>query len=148
MLRTTIRSQLKHNGTTEFKYLYLLKFLLSIHWYNTTYYSLSLSAAKMIPIFMMFAGGPLGSGKQWYDFQYCLLEEYMQQGYMNLIKRYYLLLQNFILFLLVSYRFSWIHLEDIVNLIYEALRNPSYKGRNLSIWQYTPVSTLVCINCI
>ncbi|XP_010263902.1 PREDICTED: epimerase family protein SDR39U1 homolog, chloroplastic [Nelumbo nucifera] len=45
--------------------------------------------AKMIPIFMMFAGGPLGSGKQW---------------------------------------FSWIHLDDIVNLIYEALSNPSYKG--------------------
>lgn len=45
--------------------------------------------AKMIPLFMMFAGGPLGSGKQW---------------------------------------FSWIHLDDIVNLIYEALTNPSYKG--------------------
>ncbi|KAK7312289.1 hypothetical protein VNO77_36051 [Canavalia gladiata] len=45
--------------------------------------------AKMIPLFMMFAGGPIGSGKQW---------------------------------------FSWIHLEDIVNLIYEALSNPSYKG--------------------
>ncbi|XP_022726061.1 epimerase family protein SDR39U1 homolog, chloroplastic isoform X2 [Durio zibethinus] len=45
--------------------------------------------AKMIPLFMMFAGGPLGSGQQW---------------------------------------FSWIHLEDIVNLIYEALSNPSYRG--------------------
>lgn len=45
--------------------------------------------AKMIPLFMMFAGGPLGSGKQW---------------------------------------FSWIHLDDIVNLIYEALSNPSYNG--------------------
>ncbi|GAB2225095.1 hypothetical protein Droror1_Dr00005881 [Drosera rotundifolia] len=45
--------------------------------------------AKMIPIFMMFAGGPLGSGKQW---------------------------------------FSWIHIDDIVNLIYESLSNPSYKG--------------------
>lgn len=45
--------------------------------------------AKMIPLFMMFAGGPLGSGRQW---------------------------------------FSWIHLDDIVNLIYEALSNPSYKG--------------------
>ncbi|PKA66328.1 hypothetical protein AXF42_Ash007025 [Apostasia shenzhenica] len=45
--------------------------------------------AKMIPLFSMFAGGPLGSGKQW---------------------------------------FSWIHLDDLVNLIYEALRNPSYKG--------------------
>ncbi|KAM3356999.1 epimerase family protein SDR39U1, chloroplastic-like [Capsicum galapagoense] len=45
--------------------------------------------AKMIPIFMMFAGGPLGSGKQW---------------------------------------FSWIHLDDIVDLIYEALSNPLYKG--------------------
>lgn len=45
--------------------------------------------AKMIPIFMMFAGGPLGSGNQW---------------------------------------FSWIHLDDLVDLIYEALSNPSYKG--------------------
>ncbi|XP_058730108.1 epimerase family protein SDR39U1 homolog, chloroplastic [Vicia villosa] len=45
--------------------------------------------AKMIPLFMMFAGGPIGSGNQW---------------------------------------FSWIHLDDIVNLIYEALTNPSYKG--------------------
>lgn len=45
--------------------------------------------AKMIPAFQMFAGGPLGSGQQW---------------------------------------FSWIHLDDIVNLIYEALTNPSYQG--------------------
>ncbi|KAJ7967247.1 epimerase family protein SDR39U1-like, chloroplastic [Quillaja saponaria] len=45
--------------------------------------------AKMIPLFMVFAGGPLGSGKQW---------------------------------------FSWIHLDDIVSLIYEALHNSSYKG--------------------
>ncbi|XP_024991879.1 epimerase family protein SDR39U1 homolog, chloroplastic [Cynara cardunculus var. scolymus] len=45
--------------------------------------------AKMIPIFMMFAGGPLGSGKQW---------------------------------------FSWIHVDDLVNLLCEALSNPSYKG--------------------
>ncbi|XP_049344377.1 epimerase family protein SDR39U1 homolog, chloroplastic isoform X2 [Solanum verrucosum] len=45
--------------------------------------------AKMIPLFMMFAGGPLGSGKQW---------------------------------------FSWIHLDDLVDLMYEALSNPSYKG--------------------
>ncbi|XP_024464370.1 epimerase family protein SDR39U1 homolog, chloroplastic isoform X2 [Populus trichocarpa] len=45
--------------------------------------------AKMIPLFMLFAGGPMGSGQQW---------------------------------------FSWIHLDDIVNLIYEALTNPSYKG--------------------
>ncbi|GAV73363.1 Epimerase domain-containing protein/DUF1731 domain-containing protein [Cephalotus follicularis] len=45
--------------------------------------------AKMIPLFMVFAGGPVGSGKQW---------------------------------------FSWIHLDDLVSLIYEALRNPSYQG--------------------
>lgn len=45
--------------------------------------------AKMIPLFMMFAGGPLGNGRQW---------------------------------------FSWIHLDDLVNLIYEAIKNPSYKG--------------------
>nr|GMD02559.1 epimerase family protein SDR39U1 homolog, chloroplastic [Ipomoea batatas]GMD04982.1 epimerase family protein SDR39U1 homolog, chloroplastic [Ipomoea batatas] len=45
--------------------------------------------AKMIPLFMMFAGGPLGSGSQW---------------------------------------FSWIHIDDLVNLIYEALSNQSYRG--------------------
>ncbi|KAL5666773.1 hypothetical protein ACJX0J_026881, partial [Zea mays] len=45
--------------------------------------------AKMIPLFMMFAGGPLGTGRQW---------------------------------------FSWIHLDDLVNLIYESLTNPTYKG--------------------
>ncbi|KAK9165262.1 hypothetical protein Scep_000453 [Stephania cephalantha] len=43
----------------------------------------------MIPLFRMFAGGPLGTGNQW---------------------------------------FSWIHLDDLVNLIYEALLNPSYRG--------------------
>lgn len=31
-------------------------------------------------------------------------------------------------FFVFPYRFSWIHLDDIVNLIYEALSNPSYKG--------------------
>ncbi|KAL6591582.1 hypothetical protein ACP70R_050085 [Stipagrostis hirtigluma subsp. patula] len=45
--------------------------------------------AKMIPLFMMFAGGPLGTGQQW---------------------------------------FSWIHLDDMVNLIYESLKNPAYRG--------------------
>ncbi|CAL5056657.1 unnamed protein product [Urochloa decumbens] len=45
--------------------------------------------AKMIPLFMMFAGGPLGTGRQW---------------------------------------FSWIHLDDLVDLIYESLTNPAYKG--------------------
>ncbi|KAJ1281780.1 hypothetical protein BS78_04G331900 [Paspalum vaginatum] len=45
--------------------------------------------AKMIPLFLMFAGGPLGTGRQW---------------------------------------FSWIHLDDLVNLIYESLLNPAYKG--------------------
>lgn len=45
--------------------------------------------AKMIPLFMMFAGGPVGNGQQW---------------------------------------FSWIHIDDLVNLIYEAIKNPSYKG--------------------
>ncbi|XP_031476068.1 epimerase family protein SDR39U1 homolog, chloroplastic [Nymphaea colorata] len=45
--------------------------------------------AKMIPLFNLFAGGPLGSGQQW---------------------------------------FSWIHLDDLVNLIMEALVNPTYKG--------------------
>lgn len=45
--------------------------------------------AKMIPLFMLFAGGPIGSGKQW---------------------------------------FSWIHRDDLVSLILEALSNPAYKG--------------------
>uniref|UniRef100_A0A0D9VN63 DUF1731 domain-containing protein n=1 Tax=Leersia perrieri TaxID=77586 RepID=A0A0D9VN63_9ORYZ len=45
--------------------------------------------AKMIPLFMMFAGGPLGTGQQW---------------------------------------FSWIHLDDLVDLVYESLKNPAYKG--------------------
>ncbi|KAK4424097.1 Epimerase family protein SDR39U1, chloroplastic [Sesamum alatum] len=45
--------------------------------------------ANMIPMFKMFAGGPMGSGRQW---------------------------------------LSWIHVDDMVNLIYEALSNPAYKG--------------------
>eukprot|EP00271_Cylindrocystis_brebissonii_P014750 TRINITY_DN36263_c0_g1_i1.p1 TRINITY_DN36263_c0_g1~~TRINITY_DN36263_c0_g1_i1.p1 ORF type:complete len:405 (+),score=55.79 TRINITY_DN36263_c0_g1_i1:246-1460(+) len=45
--------------------------------------------AKMLPIFNIFAGGPLGSGKQW---------------------------------------FSWVHRDDLVALILEALQNPSYSG--------------------
>eukprot|EP00897_Mesotaenium_endlicherianum_P009131 jgi/Mesen1/8246/ME000444S07395 len=45
--------------------------------------------AKMLPIFKLFAGGPLGSGQQW---------------------------------------FSWVHRDDLVSLIVEALRNPSYSG--------------------
>eukprot|EP00252_Welwitschia_mirabilis_P027597 TRINITY_DN9503_c0_g1_i3.p1 TRINITY_DN9503_c0_g1~~TRINITY_DN9503_c0_g1_i3.p1 ORF type:complete len:161 (+),score=33.07 TRINITY_DN9503_c0_g1_i3:583-1065(+) len=45
--------------------------------------------AKMVPLFMMFAGGPIGSGKQW---------------------------------------FSWIHRDDLVSLIIEALYNPAYRG--------------------
>jgi uncharacterized protein (TIGR01777 family) len=45
--------------------------------------------AKMIPLFKLFAGGPLGTGKQW---------------------------------------FSWIHREDIVNLILFALTQPDVEG--------------------
>lgn len=45
--------------------------------------------AKMIPPFKMFAGGPLGSGQQW---------------------------------------FSWIHRDDLVNLIIEALTRPDIEG--------------------
>lgn len=45
--------------------------------------------AKMIPLFRLFAGGPIGSGKQW---------------------------------------FSWIHRDDLVSLIIEAVSNPAYKG--------------------
>ncbi|KAI8475567.1 MAG: hypothetical protein J3K34DRAFT_517213 [Monoraphidium minutum] len=45
--------------------------------------------AKMLPIFSLFAGGPLGSGKQW---------------------------------------MSWIHRDDIVDLIVEMIKNPAYEG--------------------
>ncbi|MGB3693746.1 MAG: TIGR01777 family oxidoreductase [Spirulinaceae cyanobacterium] len=45
--------------------------------------------AKMIPPFKMFAGGPLGSGRQW---------------------------------------FSWIHREDLVNLIIAAIKQPEIEG--------------------
>ncbi|MEH1870904.1 thylakoid membrane protein ThyD [Nostoc sp.] len=44
---------------------------------------------KMIPPFKLFAGGPIGSGRQW---------------------------------------FSWIHLDDLVNLILEALTKPEIEG--------------------
>ncbi|MCO5546881.1 hypothetical protein L7F22_000318 [Adiantum nelumboides] len=45
--------------------------------------------AQMIPLFKLFAGGPIGSGKQW---------------------------------------FSWVHRDDLVDLIIESLTNASYKG--------------------
>ena len=44
---------------------------------------------KMLTPFRLFAGGPLGTGKQW---------------------------------------FSWIHIDDLVNLIEEAINNPNYQG--------------------
>jgi uncharacterized protein len=45
--------------------------------------------AKMLPPFQLFAGGPIGSGRQW---------------------------------------FSWIHREDLVNLILQALNSPEMEG--------------------
>lgn len=45
--------------------------------------------AKMIPPFQLFAGGPIGSGRQW---------------------------------------FSWIHRDDVVNLILHALTHPDMQG--------------------
>ncbi len=45
--------------------------------------------AKMIPAFKLFAGGPIGTGRQW---------------------------------------FSWIHREDLVNLILKALTQPDIEG--------------------
>ncbi|KAH7422561.1 hypothetical protein KP509_12G014400 [Ceratopteris richardii] len=45
--------------------------------------------AQMIPLFKLYAGGPIGSGKQW---------------------------------------FSWVHRDDLVGLIMEALKNSSYRG--------------------
>mmetsp|Transcript_1727 Transcript_1727/g.5018 ORF Transcript_1727/g.5018 Transcript_1727/m.5018 type:complete len:383 (-) Transcript_1727:630-1778(-) len=45
--------------------------------------------AKMLPVFNVFAGGPLGSGRQW---------------------------------------FSWIHRDDLVSLIIEALTSDAYSG--------------------
>lgn len=47
------------------------------------------AVAKMLTPFRMFAGGPIGSGKQW---------------------------------------FSWIHREDLVNLIIKALKDPQMEG--------------------
>ncbi|KAK9806784.1 hypothetical protein WJX72_002731 [[Myrmecia] bisecta] len=44
---------------------------------------------KMLPVFNIFAGGPLGTGRQW---------------------------------------MSWIHRDDLVDLMIEAVRNPSYEG--------------------
>ncbi|MEH2376497.1 thylakoid membrane protein ThyD [Nostoc sp.] len=44
---------------------------------------------KMIPAFKLFAGGPIGSGRQW---------------------------------------FSWIHVDDLVNLILQALTKPEIEG--------------------
>jgi uncharacterized protein len=45
--------------------------------------------AKMLPAFRLFAGGPIGTGKQW---------------------------------------FSWIHRDDVVNLILYAIENPQIEG--------------------
>jgi uncharacterized protein len=45
--------------------------------------------AKMLPPFMLYAGGPIGSGRQW---------------------------------------FSWIHLDDVVNLMVQALTQPQFEG--------------------
>jgi uncharacterized protein (TIGR01777 family) len=45
--------------------------------------------AKMLPAFKLFAGGPIGTGKQW---------------------------------------FSWVHREDVVDLILYALQNPQVEG--------------------
>ncbi|RCJ23365.1 epimerase [Nostoc sp. ATCC 43529] len=45
--------------------------------------------AKMIPPFKLFAGGPIGNGRQW---------------------------------------FSWIHIDDLVNLILQALTKPEIEG--------------------
>lgn len=47
------------------------------------------AVAKMLPPFRLFAGGPLGTGRQW---------------------------------------FSWIHREDLMNLILKALTDPSFEG--------------------
>ncbi|XLR38536.1 hypothetical protein S83_023196 [Arachis hypogaea] len=60
--------------------------------------------AKMIPLFKMFTGGPIGSGKQWYVPHLLVVIDWFLAT------------------------FFWIHLDDIVNLIYEALINPSYEG--------------------
>lgn len=45
--------------------------------------------AKMLPPFQMFAGGPIGTGRQW---------------------------------------FSWVHRDDLINLIVSALRRPELEG--------------------
>lgn len=36
-------------------------------------------------------------------------------------------------------RFSWIHLDDLVNLIYESLINPAYKGDVTSTYAHSSI---------
>lgn len=121
--------------------------------------------AKMIPLFMMFAGGPLGSGMQWYWNSAPSWKSYWAtpvssgiscsmfqrkffivikmswsiislQWWVNVLYRYSCLCSldsPWFSFWKMS-RFSWIHLDDIVSLIYEALSNSSYKGTMALKW--------------
>ena len=43
-------------------------------------------------------------------------------------------------------RFSWIHLDDLVNLIYESLINPAYKGDLTSTTAHSLIP-LFYMNC-
>lgn len=56
----------------EYTWNLLISSVLELNWLTVQFiFTLLVSAAKMIPLFMMFAGGPLGSGKQWYSIRIC-----------------------------------------------------------------------------
>jgi hypothetical protein len=50
---------------------------------------------------------------------------------------------------LIIARFSWIHLDDLVNLIYESLTNPAYKGdlKSTTAHSLIPPFLIYYLNC-
>lgn len=51
---------------------------------------------------------------------------------------------NFLKFFTLFCRFSWIHIDDLVNLICEALTNPSYKGRCFLTYAHVSIISTQC----